>query len=109
MKNIALLIAVIITLGFASCGDEKKKKRKKGPYATLCKCMKDAEKMKSKKCVAAFKANADEWSNKIQDAGGDNKKLQAVIEESAAASAKLHKDCSSTKGSSTRASSRLRY
>jgi len=95
MKNIALLIAVIITFGFASCGEEKKKKRKKGPYAALCKCMKDVEKMKSKKCVDAFKANADEWSNKVQDAGGDNKKLRAVMEESAAESAKLSKQCSS--------------
>jgi hypothetical protein len=73
MKNIALLIAVIITFGFASCGEKKKRKRKKGP--TLCDCVN--EKNPSDEC----KKMEIEWSEKIKDAGTDAVKLQAVIED----------------------------
>ena len=72
MKNIALLIAVIITFGFASCGEEKKKKRKKGP--TLCDCVN--EKNPSDEC----KKMEIEWSEKFKGAGTDAVKIQAVIE-----------------------------
>ena len=68
MKNIALLIAVIITFGFASCGDEKKKKRKRKKGPTLCDCVN--EKNPSDEC----KKMEIEWSEKFKDASEEERK-----------------------------------
>jgi len=75
MKNIALLIAVIITFGFASCGDEKKKKRKRKKGPTLCDCVN--EKNPSDEC----KKMEIEWSEKFKDASEEERKGMATEAE----------------------------
>ena len=83
MKNIALLIAVIITFGFASCGEEKKKKRKR-KKADPCECLKE----KAGEESAACKELQAEWAKKATDAKTPEDK-QKVMDAAVATT----KDC----------------